>query len=81
MENGLQIMTKMIIHTETTQEELERKMENQKPQPFNKDNCDKLKHDSTKTYKRLVNSTIERFKKQKWIKEKVSKNKNSQGSL
>ena len=25
----------MIIHIETTQEELERKMENQKPQPLN----------------------------------------------
>ena len=28
-------MAKIIIHTETTQEGLERKMENQKPQPLN----------------------------------------------
>ena len=39
---------------------------------INKDNCDKLKHDSKEPYKRLVNDTTERFKKQKLMREKVS---------
>ena len=38
---------------------------------ISKDNCDKLKHDLNEPYKRLLNDTIERFKKQKLIKEKV----------
>ena len=38
----------------------------------NKDNYDRLKNDSTETRSRLVNDTIEGFKKQKMTKEKVA---------
>ena len=38
----------------------------------NKDNYDRLKYDPTETHSRLINDTIERFKKQK-MKEKVAK--------
>ena len=38
----------------------------------NKDNYDRLKNDSTETRSRLVNDTIERFKKLKMTKEKVA---------
>ena len=38
----------------------------------NKDNYDRLKYDSTESYTGLVNDTIERFKKQKRMKENVA---------
>ena len=38
----------------------------------NKDNYDRLKYDSTESYTGLVNDTIERFKKQKMMKENVA---------
>ena len=110
----------VLTYIEATQEELECKIGNQKPQPFNnltkderkalqelskiddivirktdkgaavfivdvkdyireaesqlknKDNYDRLKYDPTETHSRLINDTIERFKKQK-MKEKVAK--------
>ena len=37
----------------------------------NKDNYDRLKYDPKETHNRLINSTIERFKEQKMMKEKV----------
>ena len=38
----------------------------------NKDNHDRLKYDPTESYTGLVNDTIERFKKQKMMKENVA---------
>ena len=38
----------------------------------NKDNYNRLKHDPSEKQNRLVNDTIERFKKQKMLKEKVA---------
>ena len=40
----------------------------------NKDNYNRLKYNPTETHNRLVKDNIERFKKQKMIKEKI-KNK------
>ena len=38
----------------------------------NKDNYERLKYDPTETHNRLVNDTIERFKKQKMMKETIA---------
>ena len=41
-------------------------MENEKPQPYNNlTKGDRLNYDPTETHNRLVNKTIDRFKKQK----------------
>ena len=42
------------------------------PNSKSKDNYDRLKYDPTETHNRFVNDTIERFKKQKMMKEKVA---------
>ena len=38
----------------------------------NKNNYGRLKYDLTETHNRLLNDTIQRFKKQKMMKEKVA---------
>ena len=46
----------------------------------NNDNYDRLKHDPTETHNRFVNDTIERFNKQKMMKEKVSEELKTENS-
>ena len=46
----------------------------------NKDNHNRLKHYPTETHSKLVNDTIERFKKQKMMKETVTKGSKFQNS-
>ena len=45
-----------------------------------KDNYDRLKYDPTERHNRLVNNTIERFKKQKMMKEKVAEGLKTENS-
>ena len=55
-------------------------MENEKPQPYNNlTKGDRLNYDPTETHNRLVNKTIDRFKKQKkTMKEKDRKPENTE---